>query len=366
MPILSNPHHETFAQARFAGKTLAEAHESAGLSGDKATASRLSGTTEVQERIAELYRERATETMYDKASAVRDLLTVIHTPPSEAIDDHPLCEVRMGKNGPYHRFPPKLQAMSRLIKIMAWDQPPEPKEPRDSLTEWIRRIRESDSPQPSCPPPPTFEPPEESSSSSGEQHPSINHSTHPPSDPPHPPTHQSNYLLISAPCSPSPAGSLSASPPLPLSASSSTPPLPPKQEAFANSRVQGLGVMAAYQAAGFTGGAPHLAWRINNHPPVQARIAKLNGGVETLTGYRRDDLVRDLISIIRARPSEATEDHPLCETRMTAWGLYYRFPSKLVALLLLSRLHRWHEAPLVPHDPDANLNAFLARIRSSE
>src|SRR4051794_13366667 len=59
MPTLENEQHETFAQARFAGKTLVEAHYAAGYAGDKASASRLNQVHEVRERIAELFREAA-------------------------------------------------------------------------------------------------------------------------------------------------------------------------------------------------------------------------------------------------------------------------------------------------------------------
>src|SRR5215218_718116 len=123
MSILVDPQKEAFAQSRFSGKTIVEAHYAAGFAGDKASASRLNRQHDVQERIAELFREAAAQTAYEKTNAVRDLLSIIHTPPSNADDDNPLCEVRMGKDGPYHRLPPKLQAMARLIKLMAWDEP---------------------------------------------------------------------------------------------------------------------------------------------------------------------------------------------------------------------------------------------------
>src|SRR4029079_649897 len=104
--LLENSQHEAFAQARFAGKSLVEAHYAAGYAGDKASASRLGQLFEIKERIAELYREAAAQTAYEKAHAVRDLLGIIHACASEASDDNPLCEVRMGKDGPCYRFPP--------------------------------------------------------------------------------------------------------------------------------------------------------------------------------------------------------------------------------------------------------------------
>jgi hypothetical protein len=52
MSVLADSQHEAFAQARFAGKSLTEAHYAAGYAGDKASASRLNRLHEVQERIA--------------------------------------------------------------------------------------------------------------------------------------------------------------------------------------------------------------------------------------------------------------------------------------------------------------------------
>ena len=123
MAILENPQHEAFAQARFAGKSLVEAHSAAGYAGDKASAYDLNQLFEVKERIAELYREAASQAIYEKTHAVRDLLAIVHACAADANAENPLCEPRLGKDGLYYRFPAKLQAMARLIKLMGWDQP---------------------------------------------------------------------------------------------------------------------------------------------------------------------------------------------------------------------------------------------------
>src|SRR4051794_19770139 len=80
--LADNEQHEAFAQARFSGKSLTEAHYAAGYAGDKSRASKLSQLFEIKERIAELYREAATQTPYEK-SDVGDLLTIFHTAPAQ-------------------------------------------------------------------------------------------------------------------------------------------------------------------------------------------------------------------------------------------------------------------------------------------
>jgi len=304
MPILSDSQHEAFAQARFAGKTLVEAHYAAGYAGDKASAFKLNQLFEVKERIAELYREAATQTIYEKTHAVRDLLAIIHACAADANAENPLCESRLGKNGTYYRFPPKLQAMARLIKLMDWDQPVD-------LPQSIIIQHEPATPTPDTPL----------------------------SDP-------------IAPINPIADGDDPDTTPEPdfISESTADQPLTPRQEAFANSRVRGLGVMAAYHAAGYTGDSPNLAWRLNSMPEIQARIAELNGGVEAATGYGKDDAVRDLVAIVHANPAHAGPAHPLSEERRTSWGSYHRFPSKLNAIALLTKMFGWDD-PAHAHEP---------------
>jgi hypothetical protein len=359
MSLLANEAHEAFAQSRFAGHTLVEAHQTAGLGGDKVAASRLARLPEVRERIAELYRERAAETAYDKSSAVRDLLTIIHTSPADAEEagaEHPLCEVRMGKDGPYHRFPPKLQAMARLIRLMDWDNvtgsgpnEADEAEKRDTLTDWLAAIRSGRLRNAAASDP---EPQRHEGLSDGPTDVETAIATMKRRIYGDDPAKQGNAIRGMDTTSVNSGGEA----------------LTPKQEAFANARVKGLGVMAAYHAAGYEGDTPNLAWRLNSLPKVKARIAELNGTVEAVTGYGKDDAVRDLVAIVHARPQDATPDHPLCEVRMTSWGKYHRFPSKLSALILLARVCSWtrkNQAKAEPHDPDARLRSWLLRLRKT-
>jgi len=59
MPILQNPRHEAFAQARAKGARRDDAYEDAGFVPGNDHASRLETRPEVAERIAELRAERA-------------------------------------------------------------------------------------------------------------------------------------------------------------------------------------------------------------------------------------------------------------------------------------------------------------------
>jgi hypothetical protein len=363
MPSLENEQHESFAQARFAGKTLVEAHYAAGYAGDKASASRLNQLHEVKERIAELYRERATETAYEKTSAVRDLLAIIHTAPFDAEEDNPMCEVRIGKDGPYHRLPGKLQAMARLIKLMGWDHPVEIKVELknnflDHLSSFVLRKNQ----------PPTSSAPAWTVACRTQDGDDLGRRGDV-AEPPEP------SPAGTAPCLSREEGKLESGASAPAilghpASSIQTPassiPLSARQESYAVARVKGMSIMASYHAAGYTGHSPNLAWRLNSMPAVRARINELNGEVENTLGYHRDDAARDLILIIRATPSEVGPDHPYCEKRVTSWGTYHRFPSKLVALTLLARLLNWNGPTKlqVAHDPDKgfkDLHEFISK-----
>src|SRR5436190_4820419 len=124
MSALLNPRHEAFAQARFNGMPVMEAYRAAGYEGETApVASKISQHPEVKARLMELHNAAAKVMAYERLDAIKDLVAIIKARPSEAAKDHPLCEVRTGRNGEYHRFPSKLRAMARLVKIMGWDEP---------------------------------------------------------------------------------------------------------------------------------------------------------------------------------------------------------------------------------------------------
>jgi hypothetical protein len=126
---------------------------------------------------------------------------------------------------------------------------------------------------------------------------------------------------------------------------------------FAQGRFAGQGVWEAYRNAGYVGNTKVAAAFISQLPRVQERIAELNGDLAAATGYGKEEVVGDLVRIIRARPEEEGPNHPMCEQRRCAGGTYYRFPSKLRALALLARVKGWYEPIKVEVRPDPEAKA---------
>jgi hypothetical protein len=337
MPALANSQHEAFAQARFGGMSVMEAYRAAGYEGAAPqTASKVSQHRDVRARLMELHNAAATVVTYERMDLIRDLVTIIKASPDEATEDHPLCEVRTGRQGKYHRFPSKMSALSRLVKIMGWDEPGDDSEedegepPRDTLREWLfrernrhqlARIRNADPLDPDAA-----------------------DEWHEPTEPADGETQATR--LSAAPCA----------------------PLSPKQEAFAQARFAGMGVQQAYQAAGYGSNCPQRASRVNRHPAVKARLAALRKAAEDALPYKKHEAINDLIAIIHASPAEAAPDHPLCETRLGNDGPCYRFPCKLVAIMLLIRLMRWNKPAKVKWLAPVRdtLREFVARAMGRE
>ena len=303
MNPLANPRHEAFAQARFSGMPVMEAYHAAGYVGSlPQVASKVSQHPDVKARLMELHNAAAKVMAYERLDAIKDLLTIIKARPSEAKPDHPLCEVRTGRDGQYHRFPSKLRAMARLVKIMGWDEPPKAEveeAPPDRLTALLMTVRKGN----------------RADDTAEDDH---------------------EDELDTTPANTGIDTDTDAS-------THADAPLTPRQEAFARARFSGMGVMEAYQAAGYLGQSAERASRVNCHPPVAARLAQLRQAAEDAQPYKRHEAINDLIAIVHASPEEASENNPLCETRMGHEGAYYRFPCKLAALMLLVRVMRWQE-----------------------
>jgi hypothetical protein len=339
---LTNPRHEAFAQARFSGLSVMDAYRAAGYAGHcPKVASSISQHRDVRARLMELHNAAGTIMVYERLDAIKDLVTIIKAPPSAASAQHPLCEVRSSRHGEHHRFPPKLRALARLIRIMGWDEKlrhdsddEDDAQTVDTLKEWLYRERNRHrSHHPEATDPDTADEWHEPACAGSQD-----------------PTDNTGAGLIA--------------PHQPLCG-----PLSPRQEAFAQARFAGMNVMEAYRAAGYASEAPQRASRVNRHPLVQARIAELRKAAEDMLPYKRHEAVNDLIAIVQACPEEASADNPLCETRMGHQGPYHRFPCKLATLALLSRLMHWHEPPrvkiIVPGLPKVDtLQAFLARTRA--
>jgi hypothetical protein len=144
MPVLSNPRRERFAQERFKGQTCIAAYKAAGYRGSASDASKMARRPAVKARITELCQAAADSAVYDRQYVVRKLVAIIEAPPSEAKPEHPLCEKRMIGKEAHYLFPPKLEAIEALNKMMGWHQSPKSEPtppPRDKFVELLECIR---------------------------------------------------------------------------------------------------------------------------------------------------------------------------------------------------------------------------------
>ena len=76
MPILQNPRHEAFAQARAKGALLDDAYEDAGFAPGNGHASRLALRPEIAERIGELRAKRCELTESNTQAVIGALLRI--------------------------------------------------------------------------------------------------------------------------------------------------------------------------------------------------------------------------------------------------------------------------------------------------
>jgi hypothetical protein len=320
MGELSNQRYEAFAQGRCRGLGVMEAYRAAGYEGDSAqAASRISQHPEVKGRLLELHNAAGSVIAYERAEAIRDLVGIIKARPCDAAEEHPLCEVRSGKAGKYHRFPSKLRAMARLIRIMGWAERAgrTDAEAGEKAPDRMRSIMENATRSgANCPWTATRH------RKGASQHDGCGEED----------TEEAEERMKREEeddtCVPPRADGL----------------LTPRQEAYAQGRARGLSVMKAYQAAGYQGHSAKFGPRIQAHPAVQGRIEALREmatKAEPDGTYKKHEAINDLITIIRAAPVEANEENPLCETRMGVEGLYYRFPCKIHAFSLLARVMGW-------------------------
>lgn len=134
MPVLKNPQHEAFATRRAAAKFNQEPMSESVLAiwGNPkartlgqmkafgiATANKSQVKVRIQELVHNSVRLDGPETM-TLPEAKKFLIKVIIAKPDEAGPSNPLCEMKMGKMGPYFVFPDKAKCMETLAKLNGW------------------------------------------------------------------------------------------------------------------------------------------------------------------------------------------------------------------------------------------------------
>ena len=76
----------------------------------------------------------------------------------------------------------------------------------------------------------------------------------------------------------------------------------------------------------------------------------------------KDQFRQFLVSVILAKPEDASFNNPLCEVAMTKAGPAAVFPSKLGAAAQLAKLTGWNEVEKVSVEAGDTLSAFLRQI----
>lgn len=139
----------------------------------------------------------------------------------------------------------------------------------------------------------------------------------------------------------------------------------PRFEKFAQARFRGFNIQRAYVLAGYKPDRKGASI-LNRRPEVKARIAELNADAARAATYEKVDAIRDIIAIIRARPTDGGPDNHLCNRHMSSRGEYFTFPDKLRAIERLARMLNWDtvESP-ISDNPDS-LSACIARIREGK
>lgn len=76
---------------------------------------------------------------------------------------------------------------------------------------------------------------------------------------------------------------------------------------------------------------------------VKQRISELRNEASDAASMSRQDMVKWLERILRAKPSEASEDSDICETLMTKAGPFTTLVSKQAAAEKLIKMAGWNE-----------------------
>src|SRR5262245_51705297 len=95
---------------------------------------------------------------------------------------------------------------------------------------------------------------------------------------------------------------------------------------------------------------------------VSARIAELRAQAEAAATLSREQLVKFLVDVIRAKPSEASLENPHCEIAFSRSGKEAVFPSKLQAAAQLTRMCNWEAGQKITLEAGDTLSAFLREV----
>jgi Terminase small subunit len=108
---------------------------------------------------------------------------------------------------------------------------------------------------------------------------------------------------------------------------------------FCQAIASGRSAIEAYKLAGYKeSSAKANATRLVGNDGIASRIAELRAQQSAKSELSRDQFRQFLISVIQARPEDASMQNPLCEIAMTKEGPTPVFPDKLGAAAHLAKL----------------------------
>jgi hypothetical protein len=137
----------------------------------------------------------------------------------------------------------------------------------------------------------------------------------------------------------------------------------PRHELFCQAIASGRPAIEAYKLAGYkNSSAKANATRLMENDGISSRIAELRAQQSAKAELSRDQFRQFLISIIQAKPEQASMQNPLCEIAMTKKGPAPVFPDKLGAAAQLAKLTGWNSAEKVSVEAGDTLSAFLRQI----
>lgn len=129
-----------------------------------------------------------------------------------------------------------------------------------------------------------------------------------------------------------------------------------RHERFAQLVASGKSATQAYAEAGYSAKDADTAGpRLSGNVGVAARIAALKAAQADKCEFDRDELRKFLVGVLKAKPSEADADNPLCDLVMTKMGPAMVFPSKLQAAAQLAKLCGWNEPEKIEHTGKVSL-----------
>jgi Terminase small subunit len=137
----------------------------------------------------------------------------------------------------------------------------------------------------------------------------------------------------------------------------------PRHELFAQAVASGKSASEAYRQSGATGkNADVQAAKLVVKSSIRERVAELKEAQSKKCEMTRDQLRQFLVSVILAKPKDASFNNPLCEVAMAKAGPAAVFPSKLGAATQLAKLTGWNEGEKVSVEAGDTLSAFLREI----